>query len=69
MSAASAVVDDDVVDLVRNVFERVGDAFEMLVDFPRDDEAQRVGLAVALEGLLEPRRVDLVGKRPDPLAD
>ncbi len=37
----SAVVDDDAVDLVRDILERVDDPLEMLEDFALDDEVDR----------------------------
>src|SRR6187399_1443507 len=61
IAARSGVVDDDAVDLVGDVLERVDDALEMLVDLALDHEAQRVGAAVVLERLAQAVGMDRVG--------
>src|SRR5687767_8034371 len=57
----SGVVDHDAVDLVGDVFERIDDALQVLVDLAFDHEPQRVAAAVVLERLAKPVRVDRVG--------
>src|SRR6185437_2363618 len=54
------MIDDDAVDLVGDVFERVHHTLEILEHLARDGELKRVA-AGRLECALEARRVDFVG--------
>ena len=59
----SGVIDDDAVDLVRDVFERVDDPLEMLEDLAAHGESHRARgvVAEALEGALETSAMKFVG--------
>jgi hypothetical protein len=57
----SGVVDHDAVDLVRDIFEGVGDPFEMLEHLAIDGELHRARLRIFLESGLEAGCVDIVG--------
>src|SRR5690348_7017382 len=61
----SGVVDDDAVDFVRHVLERVGDPLQMLVDFAGDDELHRL-LRILLKCSLEADCVGVVGPALQP---
>src|SRR6187200_886325 len=65
-AARSGVVDDDAVDLVGDVLERVDDAFEVLVDLALDQQPQRVAPAMVGHRLPEPGPMDFVGVPLDP---
>ncbi len=54
------LLDDDAVDLVRDVVETVGHLLEMVVDLGADDEIHRVTIAVLEEQLLQPDVVEIV---------
>ena len=59
------MIDDDSVDLVGDIFERIGNSFEVLVDLARHHELHRFA-AMLVEGLLEACRVDDVRLAFDP---
>ena len=60
------MINDDAVDLIRDILERVGDPFEVLEDLAGDDELDGAGLAIFLEGLLE---AGGMVTREEPVAD
>src|SRR3954454_22478 len=59
-SPALNLLDDDAVDLVRDVVEAVGDLLEMVVDLCADDEIHRVAVAMLEEQFLQPDIMEIV---------
>ncbi len=59
--AAQAMVDDDAVDLVRDIFERVDDPLEMLEDLALTMNRNGSFGPSSLNARLRPAAMDLVG--------
>ena len=51
-----AMVDHDAVDLIGDIFERIGDSLEILEDLARNGELERIGAGI-LECSAQPERM------------